>query len=49
MTPHHWIADAGRLITFAADGSLLVTGQHPEKLSRYVGPGRRPATSTTSP
>lgn len=38
MTPHQWIADSGRLIAFAADGSLLVTGQHPERLTRYVGP-----------
>lgn len=38
MTPHQWIADSGRLITFAADGSLLATGQHPERLNRYVGP-----------
>lgn len=39
VTPHQWIADSGRLIAFAADGSLLVTGQHPERLTRYVGPG----------
>jgi len=38
MTPQQWIADAGRLIVFAADGSLLVTAQWPERLTRYIGP-----------